>query len=119
LENKRVEQVLPWGRGKTGWHGCEGVQIMYSQVCKCNNDTCWNSYRNRGRGMKESSQRVSSSIIYLIYCKSFCKCHNVPPPSTTTKIVITIIAITQAQNQKKKRKLSTFNLMFSGILSPW
>jgi galactose-1-phosphate uridylyltransferase len=21
---------------------------------------------------------VSSSMIYLIYCKSFCKCHNVP-----------------------------------------
>jgi hypothetical protein len=21
----------------------------------------------------------------LIYCKNFCKCHNVPPPSTTIK----------------------------------
>jgi hypothetical protein len=24
-------------------------------------------------------------MIYLIYCKNFCKCHNVPPPSTTIK----------------------------------
>jgi hypothetical protein len=28
---------------------------------------------------------VNSSIVYLIYCKNFCKCHNVPPPSTTIK----------------------------------
>jgi hypothetical protein len=25
---------------------------------------------------------VNSSIIHLIYCKNFCKCHNAPPPST-------------------------------------
>jgi hypothetical protein len=24
-------------------------------------------------------------MIYLIYCKDICKCHNVPPPSTTIK----------------------------------
>jgi hypothetical protein len=24
-------------------------------------------------------------MIYLIYCKNFCKYHNVPPPSTTIK----------------------------------
>jgi hypothetical protein len=26
---------------------------------------------------------VNSTMIYLIYCKNFCKCHNVPPPSIT------------------------------------
>jgi hypothetical protein len=26
---------------------------------------------------------VNLSMIYLIYCKNFCKCHNAPPPSTT------------------------------------
>jgi hypothetical protein len=31
-------------------------------------------------------ERVNSSMIYLIYCKNFCKCHSVPPPSTTIKI---------------------------------
>jgi hypothetical protein len=28
-------------------------------------------------------QGMNSSMIYLIYCKYFCKCHNVPLPSTT------------------------------------
>jgi hypothetical protein len=28
---------------------------------------------------------VNSSMIYLIYCKNFCKCYNVPLPSTTKK----------------------------------
>jgi hypothetical protein len=28
---------------------------------------------------------VNLSMIYLIYCKNFCKCHNVPPSSTTIK----------------------------------
>jgi hypothetical protein len=34
------------------------------------------------RGIKEND-RVNSSVIYLIYCKNFCKCHNVPPPRIT------------------------------------
>jgi hypothetical protein len=38
-----------------------------------------------GQGIKESIGRVSSSVIYLIHCKNLCKCHNVPPPSTTIK----------------------------------
>jgi hypothetical protein len=28
---------------------------------------------------------ANSRMIYFIYCKNFCDCHNVPPPSTTTK----------------------------------
>jgi hypothetical protein len=35
-------------------------------------------------GIKDDG-RVNSSMIYLIYCKNFCKCHNVPLPSTTIK----------------------------------
>jgi hypothetical protein len=30
-------------------------------------------------------EEVNSSMIYLIYCKNFWKCHNVPPLSTTIK----------------------------------
>jgi hypothetical protein len=30
-------------------------------------------------------ERVNSSAIYLTYCKNFCKCHTVPPPSTAIK----------------------------------
>jgi hypothetical protein len=39
-----------------------------------------------GGEIKDNGGGVNSSIIYLIYCKNFCKCHNVPPPSTTIKI---------------------------------
>jgi hypothetical protein len=28
---------------------------------------------------------VNSSLIYLKNCKNFCKCHNLPLPSTTIK----------------------------------
>jgi hypothetical protein len=38
-----------------------------------------------GREMKENGDRVNSSMIYLIHCKNFYKCHKVPPPSTTIK----------------------------------
>jgi hypothetical protein len=37
----------------------------------------------RGRGMKESSGEVNSSMICLIHCKNLCKCYSVLPPSTT------------------------------------
>jgi hypothetical protein len=36
-------------------------------------------------GGQIQEDRVNSSIIYLIHCKNFYKCHNVPPPSTTIK----------------------------------
>jgi hypothetical protein len=36
-----------------------------------------------GEGEKENGGSVNSSIIYLIYCKNSCKCHNVTPPSRT------------------------------------
>jgi hypothetical protein len=36
----------------------------------------------RGRGMVEG---MNSIIIFLIFCKNFCKCHNVPSHSTTIK----------------------------------
>jgi hypothetical protein len=37
-----------------------------------------------GMGVRvEMKERVNSTMIYLMYGKKFCKCHNVPPPSTT------------------------------------
>jgi hypothetical protein len=36
-------------------------------------------------GIKENGGGLNSSMIYLIYCKNFCKCHNVPQPSTIIK----------------------------------
>jgi hypothetical protein len=37
-----------------------------------------------GMGIKENGGGEKSTVIY---CKNFCKCHNVPSPSTTIKIV--------------------------------
>jgi hypothetical protein len=30
-------------------------------------------------------EEVNPSMIHLIHCKNFCKCHNVPPPGKTIK----------------------------------
>jgi hypothetical protein len=38
-----------------------------------------------GGGIKESGRGVNSSMICLIYCKNFCKFHNVPSPNTMIK----------------------------------
>jgi hypothetical protein len=35
-----------------------------------------------GVEIKENGGVGDSSMLYLIYCKNFCKCHNVPPLST-------------------------------------
>jgi hypothetical protein len=32
-----------------------------------------------GRRIKENDGGRNSTMIYLIYCKNFCKCHNVSP----------------------------------------
>jgi hypothetical protein len=31
--------------------------------------------------IKENARRVNSNMIYLIYCKNFGKCHNLPRPA--------------------------------------
>jgi hypothetical protein len=54
------------------------IQILCIPAYKYKSDTCWNSSRNAVKG-------VNSSMIYLILCKNFCKCHKVPLPSTTNK----------------------------------
>jgi hypothetical protein len=38
-----------------------------------------------GREIRSSVEGVNSSMLYLIHCKNFYKCHNVPPPSTKIK----------------------------------
>jgi hypothetical protein len=39
----------------------------------------------RGRGIRESSRQLNSTMIYLIYCKNRGKYYNVPPPNRTIK----------------------------------
>jgi hypothetical protein len=36
-------------------------------------------------GMGGMVEGINSSMIYLIHCRNFCKCNNVPPPCTTIK----------------------------------
>jgi hypothetical protein len=38
-----------------------------------------------GGGIKENGEGMNSSMMYLIYFKNICRCHNVPQPSTTIK----------------------------------
>jgi hypothetical protein len=38
-----------------------------------------------GAGIRRMVEGVNSNMIYLIYCKYFSKCYNVPLPSTTIK----------------------------------
>jgi hypothetical protein len=55
------------------------------------------------RGIKENDEGANSSTTYLIYCKNFCGCHNVPPSSTTEK------KIPQNNFLKKKPRCSTMH----------
>jgi hypothetical protein len=80
------------------------VQTLCTHACKCENDTCWNYSRTWGQGgIKENGGGVNSSMIYLIYCKNFCKWHNVPQPSITVKV-----------KKKKKRVLKADKGMWEG-----
>jgi hypothetical protein len=62
------------------WKRVNMMQILCTHACKWKNDICWNWFRNVGDG------GVKDSIMkYLIYCKNFCKGHNLPLLSTTTR----------------------------------
>jgi hypothetical protein len=39
----------------------------------------------RAQGIKENGEGVNSPMIYLIYCRNYCKCHNLPLPNTIVK----------------------------------
>jgi hypothetical protein len=52
---------------------------MSSSRVVCNSKVL---FQERGWEEKENGGEVNSTMIYLIYSKNFCKCHNVPPPST-------------------------------------
>jgi hypothetical protein len=42
---------------------------------------------------KREMEGINSSMMYLIYCKNFYKCHNVPPPSTIKNFLNTALII--------------------------
>jgi hypothetical protein len=45
-------------------------------------------------GMKVNGEGGEFSMKYLVYCKNFCKCHNVPPLSTTIKKLVNVLFYT-------------------------
>jgi hypothetical protein len=53
---------------------------------------------------------INSSMIYLIHYKNFCKCHNVPPPSTTIK---------KGEEKKKIKVFSLFCYLIFKFLLKW
>jgi hypothetical protein len=73
-------------------------------------------------GIKESSGLDGDNMTYMIYYKTFCKCHNVHPPSTVIKekrnfenknILNSHMCITQLNVEK----LSFTPTLISGMLN--
>jgi hypothetical protein len=67
---------------------------------KRNSEKKKNKMRGEWRRMMEG---LNSSMIYLIYCKKFCKCHNIAPLSTTIK------------KEKKNNSFLEWSLKFFGF----
>jgi hypothetical protein len=92
------------GEGVGKGHGrMNSVQILCTQVCRWKNDTCW-TIPGMGGWRRRMVKEINSSMIHLLYCKNFCKCHNVPPPSTILKNMKNKIC------QERKHTLSSFNI---------
>jgi hypothetical protein len=83
-----LEELVPgggewrWELVKEGEHGTNAVNTVVNGKMV----SAETIPGNRGHeGMQENGGGVNSSMTYLIYCKNFCKCHNVPAASTTIK----------------------------------
>jgi hypothetical protein len=93
LENRRAEQVLPRGDGRNGEEevgkGHGRVKYSANTVHTCKQMEKWDMLKLFQEwwegGIKRMVEEVNSSMVYLIYYKNTCKCHNVPPPSTIKK----------------------------------
>jgi hypothetical protein len=80
LENRRAEQILPWGADTSCGGKNVGGRLQYEYCIRQKMIPVEIPGMGESR-IKENGERVNS--IYLIYCKNLCKCHNVPLPSTT------------------------------------
>jgi hypothetical protein len=61
------------------------IQKRVHMYVQCKNDTFIETIP--GTGDREVEE-VSSSMIYLIHHKNFCKCYHIPPSSTTAPKII-------------------------------
>jgi hypothetical protein len=55
-----------------------------------------------GRGIKENDGGNEFKYVYLIYCKNFCKGHNVPLPGTTIKQINNMSLVAHPDNKGRK-----------------
>jgi hypothetical protein len=62
-----------------------------------------------GGGQRRMVEGVTSIMIYLIYFKNFHKCHNVPPPRTTIKILECVLQKEQNWPMLSRPLLKLFN----------
>jgi hypothetical protein len=90
LQNQRTGGQNRSRRGSTSGRrqvaGKEGrrvntVQILCTHVCKCKTDTS----PEMGRVKESCGGGESKYGIFGIHCKNFCKCHKIPPSSTSIK----------------------------------
>jgi hypothetical protein len=71
---------------RKGYRRVNMVQILYTHVSKWKNDPVETISGIGGEeGERRMVEAVNSCMIYVIYCKNFGKCHNVPLLSTTMK----------------------------------
>jgi hypothetical protein len=60
-----------------------------------------------GKGNKRRMmESVNSSMIYFIYCKNFCKCHNVPPSS---KVILKKEKIAKKRQHRPNNSLDLYS----------
>jgi hypothetical protein len=60
---------------RNGWRKANMVEILCINIWRWSNKTCWNCSKKRGEGIRRKMEGVN---LTKIYCKHFCKCHNVP-----------------------------------------
>jgi hypothetical protein len=94
-ENRREEQVLSrgWGFGVSGrgevlWKRGKWVNTVQKFLHMHVNAKMIPVESITGMGEREWRrvlEEINSNIICLRHCKNLCRCHNVPPPSTTIK----------------------------------
>jgi hypothetical protein len=81
-EQREVQKVAPgWTREEVG-PGCEcrlpGSMLAFLQLCQMPPGRTVSA----ALSTHYAKSRKGCPMVHLIYCKNFCKCHYVPPPST-------------------------------------
>jgi hypothetical protein len=63
-------------------------------------------FQEWGEGIKENDGGVNSSMIYLTYCKNFCKCHNIPQHNNKNKLIKTMKRISKKKVEQIRNEVN-------------